>query len=475
MPNITAVVWNVETFGDAWNAQRGATYTPICRFIARVIKQVNADIFFMMELRPGGGVYLNTLQALLNTLEVGGAIWTYDYLPGSVVTGQGFPVTQANQLAYTQQGHSEGYAVFWRAPAAFTMLNTRVALSQHPAFGQSQIGLVFTGRTPAFNNNTGWFNAPNFNPGAPPLVWNRLDFPEPRPIHAGDIRFDRSRRPAVCVLNLNRGQGPAQDLVPLVVYHAPNSNFSTRFGVQVSAYSTQLYQVDDTTQFNVTMRTVNQAIIAGDFNLDANNIAHDRNVDAYYAYTTALNGGGGGNTGGANLPNVWVNDTVTPILNCTAIRLRDGNGAINSANPNDYRWLAIDNLFYRGLNAVTPATNYKGPAYNILADIMTGGDLVNTASKQRVIRRFWEAMVTALGLNNVNYPFTNPVNGTPMRMRHGTPGNYVYTGPIIAGLLDYNAYRADLFNGHFSNARRAAEFYFNSISDHLPLVFRFTV
>src|SRR3712207_8104390 len=53
--------------------------------------------------------------------------------------------------------------------------------------------------------------------------------------------------------------------------------------------------------------------------------------------------------------------------------------------------------------------------------------------------------------------FRSPANGTPCRERELVSGNYVYRGPIIADLLDYNAFMTDLGNGYFSNARRAAE------------------
>lgn len=479
MPNITVVVWNVETFGDLWKAQRGINYNPISRFIARVVNQVDADVFIMMELRSGGGGYLNTIRAALNALQRGVPYnWSYDYIPGGVVAGNLYPIINTNQLSYTQQAHGEGYAVFWRNAATFNMMATRVSLSRHPNNNESQVGLVFTGRTPNFDVPTGWLVAPDFDPANPP-VWNRLDFPEPNPIHEGDIRWALARRPCYCVLELNRPHVPrGQQLLPLVVYHAPNSNFSTRFGVQCAAYSTQLYQVDDTAQAGVTWVTVDQAIAAGDFNLDRNQLGQNFRVTAYHDFTNDYDFGVNGNQGGASLSNTWVADGVQPNNNQTAVRLNRSNGApIVSANPMDYRWLAIDNLFYDQLVA-QPAANYNGPVYDVLSAVMGDGhnfgNLVNTAPKRNLLQAFRQAILAEY--NSGRYQFTDPTNAMPCQTRkRNRDDTYSYFGPLLSNIQNYTNYMNDLNNGYFSNARRAAEFYYNSISDHLPLVFRFAV
>lgn len=182
---VTVVVWNVETFGDNWAAARGANYAPLCNFMAKALYEVNTDVFIMMELRSGGAQYLPTLQAaLVNESGAAAHVWNYDYIPGSVLPGNAYPILNPAHLGYTQAGHSEGYAVLWRNHADFTVLSTRVALSGNPAAGQSKIGLVFNGRTPTTatpNQNTGWFSAQNFNPAAPPAPWGQLDFPLSNP------------------------------------------------------------------------------------------------------------------------------------------------------------------------------------------------------------------------------------------------------------------------------------------------------
>lgn len=479
---VTVVVWNVETFGDAWDAARGAAYAPICNFIAQALYAVQADVFIMMEVRSGGGQYLPTLQAALVAQSGAAAhVWHYDYIPGSVLANNAYPIANPAHLGFTQAGHSEGYAVLWRTHPDFTVLDTRVALSRNIVGGHSKIGLVFQGRSAAPNvPNPTWYTAPNFNAGAPPAPWPQLDFPEPNPIHEGDTRWDLCRRPCYVVLDLNRAAvvPRAQELLPIVVHHATNKPYSTAWSVQSAAYSAQLYQVDDTTQLLPTMVTPAQAITAGDYNIDHNDQTKWQ-WTAYDYFTTAFAGTGAG-TGGANLPTTWANSNTLP-RNYSAVRLTRSQGQpITAPDVNAYRWLAIDNMFIRNLATVNPPSGYRGPVYNLLTGLRQNGFLVSSAAKRAVIRSFRTAITTALGAAAggayANYPYINPANGTPCNARkRDRQGNYIYSGPVVGNLLNFNSYMNDLNNGYFSTARRAAEFYFNSISDHLPLVYRFTV
>lgn len=478
MPDLTLMVWNIETFGDARDAARGITYAPVYEFIGRAVCEAQTDIFFMMELRRNGQLWLSNIKDVLDILDPQ-YVWQYDYIPGAVLPGNPYPINGPMQLGYPVTAHSEGYAVFWRSNnPIFSMLDLRPQLSHNPINGQSHISLVFEGRNAVFNDAEGWFNAPNFDPANPPAAWPQLDFPVPDPIHGGDKRWDYARRPAYCVLNIPGRIERAKQLLPIVVYHAPFSHNSTRFGVQLSGYSSVLYQVDDTAQPARTMINIDQAIMAGDFNLDWNDRLNDDDVQAYLTFLNAYASGAGGNHGGANLSAQWVSSTNNPTQNRSAIRLSDDDGVvINSANSNDYRWLAIDNIFYRNvveIPPVLPAANYHGYVWNMVADLMTGGVMVDTAPKRRCIRGFAEAM--DLQMETGEYTYINPSNGTPCKShKRELDGTEKYPGPLIADLLNYYVYRADVRGGHFTNARRAAEFYKNCISDHLPVVFRFTV
>ena len=146
--SVTVVVWNVETFGDTYNAARGAAYVPLCNFMAQALYTVSTDILILEELRSGGIAYLPTLAAALVTRSgVAADVWNYDYIPGSIQAGNNFPITNAGQLGFTQQGHAEGYAVLWRDRPEFSVLGTRVTLSGHPTNGESRIDLVLNGRS----------------------------------------------------------------------------------------------------------------------------------------------------------------------------------------------------------------------------------------------------------------------------------------------------------------------------------------
>jgi hypothetical protein len=481
--SVTVVVWNVETFGDTYNAARGAAYVPLCNFMAQALYTVSTDILILEELRAGGIPYLPTLAAALVTRS-GNAndVWHYDYIPGSIQAGHFLPIQNAGDLGFTQQGHAEGYAVLWRDRPEFSLLGTRYPLSGHPVNGVSRIDLVFQGRSSFPKNvpNPVYFTAPNFDPGQPPGFWPALEFTEANPIHQGDTRWDLCRRPCCVVLELNRQNVPrGQRLLPIVVHHATNHPYSTEWSVQSQTYSAQLYQVDDTAQPNRTMVTVASAIAAGDLNIDHN----ETTKPAYgvYAYFTKGFAAGGQGNGGANLPYTWVNST-TLARNLSAVRLSDHNlQPIISNNVDDYRWLAIDNLFTRNVQNA-PLANW-GPVYNLLAGLETGGFLVDSQAKRAVIRSFRAAIMTELGPADpnvpgtyANYPRLNPANNTPSKTRKiANDGTFKYQGPVIGDLLDFNAYRADLQLGRFTSARRAVEFYRNSVSDHLPVVYRFRV
>jgi len=221
--SVTIVVWNVETFGDTWNAARGAAYAPLCNFMAQALYTVSTDILILEELRSGGVAYLPTLQAALVTRS-GNAndVWNYDYIPGSILANIGYPILNAGNLGFTQQGHSEGYAVLWRDRAEFSVLGTRVALSGHPTGGKSRIGLVIEGRSGNPRNvpNPYWFTAPDFDPNRPPFAWPPLEFPEANPIHQGDTRWTLCR--------VSNGSCPLSCTMRRIMTSAPSGACSRR-------------------------------------------------------------------------------------------------------------------------------------------------------------------------------------------------------------------------------------------------------
>src|SRR5215213_5857494 len=116
--NIKVIYWNVENFGDPQNGRRG-NYVPLSNFIARVVRNVDADILCLMEVR--NSAFPNRIRrlqrALLNAYNVGGnqtCDWYCDAVPGSLIYNAFAAAYSPNNVGFTGQGRNEGYAVFWK-------------------------------------------------------------------------------------------------------------------------------------------------------------------------------------------------------------------------------------------------------------------------------------------------------------------------------------------------------------------------
>jgi endonuclease/exonuclease/phosphatase family protein len=105
---LTAVVWNVEQFGDrAGNYFQGQAVEDLrCLLIAALINKLSADVLVIQELRASGVPLLKTLQKLFT------GTWHYDWVPGAQVLPGRVPTF--NQLGFVQTGNNEGYGVLWR-------------------------------------------------------------------------------------------------------------------------------------------------------------------------------------------------------------------------------------------------------------------------------------------------------------------------------------------------------------------------
>src|ERR1051325_2474108 len=115
--NINVLFWNVENFGDGQNGRRG-NYVPLCNFIAQVVRNVDADILCLMELRATAIMgRLDLLhRSLLNAFNAGGQTcdWYCDWVPGALI-GNPWPAPYSpTNVDFTGQGRNEGYAVFWK-------------------------------------------------------------------------------------------------------------------------------------------------------------------------------------------------------------------------------------------------------------------------------------------------------------------------------------------------------------------------
>lgn len=165
MPNIKVIYWNVQNFGDA-HPCRG-NYVPLCNFIAEVVRNVDADILCLMELRVSalmGRVNL-LLASLINAHAAAGTPcdWYFDFVRGSVVYNAGGPAYSPNRVDFTGQGRMEGYAIFWKQNIdKFIMQRADpIDLATATPAGHGGVGVVPNTQSGGVRarNNMGWIGA----------------------------------------------------------------------------------------------------------------------------------------------------------------------------------------------------------------------------------------------------------------------------------------------------------------------------
>src|SRR3954462_8031285 len=113
MPRLTVAYWNIQNFGRDTPYTRGNGSGEATAFIANVIEQLDADVFFMMEVMPSGEVDLINLQTDLNG---GGVVmtpdWSFDFIPAAYTAAATRPVIDIGELTWSCGGsRHEGYAV----------------------------------------------------------------------------------------------------------------------------------------------------------------------------------------------------------------------------------------------------------------------------------------------------------------------------------------------------------------------------
>jgi hypothetical protein len=493
MPTVNFMAWNVEVFGDP-KRTRG-NYAALCNIIAQAAFNQDVDILVLMELRASGVQHLSTLAHALNNVYSDKGDWYYDYIEGALDPSIGnAAVVGAAQLAMDSD-HSEGYALFWNdaANANFHMLGTRVPLSAgvYGAGGPgpqripvNALSLVLDGRTPGqMSAGTHWFNAPAFNPAAPGNNWGQLNFCFSNPVVIGQTKRGGPRRPCYFVIEVQgrtaANGGPADRFMPFLIYHVTSNPRSRRLNTQLAGYSQPLYYVDVTpTAAAPTWTAVNNALIAGDFNIDANSRnTYEVSGLAYDAYTVFTNAFA---TQGANCP-AWVNITSTdgngnPNTTKTTVQLRwplPTGQYITSNNQADYYRMAIDNIFCRAGAGVTRQEPTLDKVYGLLNEVKKNQGLSDQYAPG-LISDFWTQVLTAeLGAASppyTNYPNTDPNTGCPTRTvpKNGTNVQQ----PIVRDVRSWPHFRSNLIAGNMTSERRAAEFVRKFISDHLPITIR---
>jgi len=477
VPDISVMVWNIQNFGQASPRFRG-NYGPVSQFIARAARAQNVDIIFILELKRTGVARLDTVRQALDAAyaaAVPAGDWFFDSIKSAIFAGvpadPNTNITTAAQLGWMAPANSEGYAMFWnRNPAKFTMLAAPniagAANTQSNGVGPVIMGgipdhalsLVIQGRPPAADPHSAWaYTSPGFNPPGNIPIWNNLNFPNRWGIV---LRRNGSRRPCYCTINVTMAGPPpaAQRIVPIMAYHAPSNSAnlnSPPAGTQVSGFARQMYQAQNPA---AAWGWINNArvIAGGDFNVDMNPAALPVNrQNSYAVFTNAFAAGAAG--GAACAANVPVQQASQ--LNKTVVALTQwiGGPPIQSNQLNDYKTAEFDNIFWRGFTNTPPPA--RGRVYDLLFAVRTGGSLAGAP-----VSSFLPLLNAGMGALTVapggNYVGPQPCNAA---------GDLIYPS-----ILNFNAFHADVTAGQMTSARRAAEFVKLFISDHLPIVFRFT-
>jgi hypothetical protein len=381
-----------------------------------------------------GGIRLNAVTANLNPVVVPGGYTLTD------------PLTLPATGAVMVPGHALGLMMFGRDSA-------------DPA--------VNPNRPDRFNGDISDTTI-NFNPGGG-NVWNWIEFTGSA---AGSAQRTRSRRPAYMTIKVNRAAhaAAADQLVPVICYHAPSASPASGGGMQRAAFGQPMYQAYDWTLGGGVGAWINcnNALIGGDFN-----VSIDPNSYPYEAYTDPF-GAPGGYGGGAAATMAIANpappggDMADNPLNQTICSLTVGVAGPPrySANIPDFRVQAIDNIFYRGLGTGVMGQGVQA-AGTLALDMMTAsarvlgvnGPLTGAPVVQFLNTPNMVNVQTAVYVHNAGLPLPNMVDSTVslFEMNAGT----FCTQP------DYNAQN--------TGARRVSELYNLFVSDHLPVAISFNM
>ncbi|HEX2642298.1 MAG TPA: endonuclease/exonuclease/phosphatase family protein [Thermoanaerobaculia bacterium] len=453
MPDFNVVYWNIENLGN--NAPY-RHYHALFSFIARVARTVEADVLALMEVRYAAIDRLGDLRVALNAAFADVAPagdWHFDWLPAAIAgdypDAGGEPAALLH-LGWEKQANKEGYAVFWNNnPNKVVMLESPATVSagvDSDTNGMSQGGpalggiaralrLVVSGRKRADDPNDFDDNElPRADP-IPPWAREQLDFPT----NISNVPRRRSpRRPAACAVRLKTAADDAGTVASLLVYHAPGViAFS-----QVAFVATRFFSFAESI-YRLGGAVPDQVVAGGDLNVDA--MSDDELAAASLrSFTNALNAG----VPGAGCQQL--NGAVA--ASRSSINLSRGlfgrGGRILSANAADYRTFAIDHVFHKGFIGVGAVAN--GPVLDLISLVMQN-DGPLSQSVRAFIPLFYPPPMLVPALPAAAPP---PALAPPRAVNNGAD--------FLLGIRQ----------GHFPNARSAAEFVKLLISDHLPVVFR---
>ncbi len=476
MPHIRYMSWNVQNYGQNtafYSLLKGANSFRLARFIARLVNRYSIDILGVMEVTPTAYPHLVSLVQALNNV-MGVTDWCFDWVKGSV--DNNLPASAVNapgNLTWKSGMRQEGYAFFWRNGSAdFTMLRAEFNMSEGarrlaayaPAyFPGNAVSLSLMGRdiVPSRGGSARPRPSTNVNPAAV----NALDFdyayyPDvSKNVGAWSVFWSEVRRPAYVMIRMTMAGTNAQKVVPIVLFHAPSNQAMAKLGTFICGLARELYAVKD---IDVNRRPTGalihplKFIASGDYNARVST-TDTTWANFYYSFyngfaaTVATNPAGGAN-------GTAMYDNTAPIATTVQIQ-QFNNGLFNGppilgANPNDYSFSSIDDMFRRGL------TLHGGSDYfvwDLVTEVMAGhADIV------------LGIQAYAAGLNAIAAGAAGGVDAAE--------GPLDANGDALFGFFtDWNAFIADVNNGRFTTARSAAEFVRMFVSDHSPLVIDFDV
>jgi hypothetical protein len=143
VPQINVLYWNLENFGATGPYK--SDYGPLTAFVALIAHAVPADILLIQELKNDAiaGRHLEMLQDNLCSADPPLNNWYYEWIKGSV-RFSGIPEPPVPPYATSDDlewddGHREGYAVFWNQNIAKFTLTRAPPLPGNRANRQSEV------------------------------------------------------------------------------------------------------------------------------------------------------------------------------------------------------------------------------------------------------------------------------------------------------------------------------------------------